>query len=264
MIPGKRKNISAAREELTHALNEHAWDGSWYRRAFTDEGTWLGTIQNDECQIDAIAQSWSVISGAAPKDRAIQAMNSFDRELVDRDLSVVRLLTPAFDKTEPSPGYIQGYPPGLRENGAQYTHGVIWGIVAWCELGQGDKALEMFNMLNPINHTRTDFEVKKYAGEPYVMAADVYTASPKEGHAGWTWYTGASSWMYQAGIEYILGIRRRGQKLSIKPCIPNDWPEYSVTYRYGKTKYAIQVHNDSKGMNKRFLINYGWKKHLPL
>ena len=242
----KVKQYQKAREKFISALNEHGWDGQWYRRAFTDTGQWLGSIQNEECRIDAIAQSWSVISSGAPQNRAVQAMDSFDRELVERDLNVVRLLTPAFDKTEPSPGYIQGYPPGLRENGAQYTHGVIWGMVAWCQLGRGDKAVEMFQMLNPLNHTRTDFEVKRYAAEPYVMAADVYTAAPKEGHAGWTWYTGAASWMYQAGIEWILGIRRRGSKLYIDPQIPNDWPGFTVTYRFGKTSYMIQLVNESK------------------
>ncbi|WP_338471254.1 glucoamylase family protein [Niallia sp. XMNu-256] len=239
----KTKGYIERREQLVAALNEHGWDGQWYRRAFTDSGDWLGSIENDECRIDAIAQSWSVISGGAPEERAQQAMNSFDRELVERELSVVRLLTPAFDQTEPSPGYIQGYPPGLRENGAQYTHGVIWGIVAWCQLGNGDKAMEMFNMLNPMNHTRTDQEVKRYVGEPYAMAADVYTAIPNEGHAGWTWYTGAASWMYQVGIEWILGIRRRGDKLVIDPKIPRDWPGFSASYRYGNTVYTIEVEN---------------------
>jgi len=236
-------------EQLTVSLNEHGWDGQWYRRAFTDEGHWLGSIQNEECRIDAIAQSWSVISGGAPRDRAVQAMKSFDHELVERDLSVIRLLTPPFDQTEPSPGYIQGYPPGIRENGAQYTHGVIWSIVAWCQLGQGDKAFEMFNMLNPLTHTRTDHEVKRYTGEPYVMAADVYTAEPNKGHAGWTWYTGASGWMYQAGIEWILGIRRRGERLYIDPRIPEEWPGFSVTYRFGKARYLINVKNESGKSN---------------
>lgn len=242
----KAKSYLERKEQLITKLNKHAWDGQWYRRAFTDSGDWLGSIGNEECQIDAIAQSWSVISGGAPKERAEQAMNSFDRELVDRDLSVVRLLTPAFDKTEPSPGYIQGYPPGLRENGAQYTHGVIWGIVAWCQLGNGNKAMEMFNMLNPMNHTRTDQEVKRYVGEPYAMAADVYTARPNEGHAGWTWYTGAASWMYQAGIEWILGIRRLGNKLVIDPKIPHEWHGFSVSYRYENTLYLIKVRNHSQ------------------
>ena len=240
-------SFSKSRAQLVEALNEHGWDGQWYRRAFTDGGNWLGSIQNQECRIDAIAQSWSVISGAAPKERAIQAMNSFDRELVERDLSVIRLLTPPFDETDPSPGYIQGYPPGLRENGAQYTHGVIWSIIAWCQLGQGDKALEMFCMLNPMTHTRTDREVMKYTGEPYVLAADVYTAEPKQGHAGWTWYTGASGWLYQAGIEWILGIRRRENRLYIDPRIPNDWPGFKATYRFGNTRYLINVNNDLAG-----------------
>ncbi len=253
----KQADYLQAKEKLIIALNEHGWDGQWYRRAFTDSGQWLGSINNEECRIDAIAQSWSVISGAAPKERAVQAMRSFDRELVDRELSVVRLLTPAFDHTHPSPGYIQGYPPGIRENGAQYTHGVIWGIVAWCQLNEGDKALEVFRMLNPMTHTRTDQEVRKYVGEPYVMAADVYTAEPHKGHAGWTWYTGASSWMYQAGIEWILGIRRSGNKLLIDPCIPNDWPGYTVSYRFGHTMYYITVKNQSKNPKgvKQLFVN---------
>lgn len=232
-----------ARHRLTEALNEHGWDGKWYRRAYTDAGDWLGSKHNEECRIDAIAQSWSVISGAAPSERAIEAMHAFDRELVDRELKVARLLTPAFDRTEPSPGYIQGYPPGIRENGAQYTHGVIWSIMAWSKLGRGDKAFELFDMLNPINHTRTDQEVRQYVGEPYVMAADVYTAAPHAGHAGWTWYTGASGWMYQVGVEWILGIRRQGAKLLIDPCIPTHWPGFALSYRYGQqqTMYRIEV-----------------------
>jgi len=154
-------------------------------------------------------------------------------------------LTPPFERTDPSPGYIQGYPPGIRENGAQYTHGVIWSIIAWCGLGDGDKAFELFQMLNPLNHTRTPNEVRKYAGEPYVMAADVYTVDPHKGRAGWTWYTGAAGWMYQAGVEWILGLRRRGQRLYIRPCIPCAWPEYSVSYRFGSARYLITVKNPS-------------------
>lgn len=234
------------RDRLIFSLDEHAWDGQWYRRAFTDAGQWLGSIHNRECRIDAIAQSWSVISGAAPRSKALQAMQSFDRELVDRELSVVQLLTPPFDRTDPSPGYIQGYPPGIRENGAQYTHGVIWSIIAWCRLGNGDKALELFHLLNPLTHTRTPNEVRKYAGEPYVMAADVYTAEPHKGHAGWTWYTGAAGWMYQAGIEWILGLRRSGKRLYIDPCIPGEWPEFSVHYRFGGARYLITVNNPQR------------------
>lgn len=237
------------REKLVYSLGEHAWDGQWFRRAFTDAGQWLGSIHNQECRIDAIAQSWSVISGAAPRNKALQAMQAFDRELVDRELSVAYLLRPPFDRMDPSPGYIQGYPPGIRENGAQYTHGVIWSIIAWCRLGNGDKAFELFHLLNPLNHTRTPNEVRKYAGEPYVMAADVYTAAPHKGHAGWTWYTGAAGWMYQAGIEWILGLRRRGNRLYMNPCIPCEWPEFSVQYRYGETYYRIKVNNPLRKSN---------------
>ncbi len=250
----RAEHFRRTRERLAAATNEHGWDGQWYRRAFTDSGTWLGSIHNGECRIDAIAQSWSVISGAAPKDRALQAMQSFDRELVDRELSVVRLLTPPFDETEPSPGYIQGYPPGIRENGAQYTHGVLWSIMAWSQLGQGDKAYELFHMLNPINHTRTEQEVKRYVGEPYAMAADVYTAEPHPGHAGWTWYTGASSWMYQVGLEWILGIRRQGSSLYINPCIPNSWPGYSAQYRFGESVYAIAVSRHSPADSSSVIV----------
>lgn len=245
--PEQAELFRQRRETLREAVQEHAWDGQWYRRAFTDSGSWLGSIQNEECRIDAIAQSWSVISGAAPEDRALQAMRSFDRELVDRELAVVKLLTPAFDKTEPSPGYIQGYPPGIRENGAQYTHGVIWSIVAWSKLGQGDKAFELFHMLNPITHTRTDQEVRQYVGEPYVMAADVYTSEPHRGHAGWTWYTGAAGWMYQCGVEWILGVQRRGSRLLLNPCIPSDWPGFQVTYRYGSATYQLVYSRDATG-----------------
>lgn len=239
----KAAHYRGARSALAAALLEHGWDGQWFRRAFTDSGQWLGSVHNEECTIDAIAQSWSVISGAAPLELAERAMRAFDRELVDRELDVIRLLTPPFDRTEPSPGYIQGYPPGIRENGAQYTHGVIWSVVAWGKLGNGDKAFELFNMLNPLNHTRTEHEVRQYMGEPYAMAADVYTADPHRGRAGWTWYTGAAGWMYQAGMEWILGVRRRGSRLYVEPCIPAKWTEYSVMYTFGSTVYDIHVRN---------------------
>lgn len=232
---------AARREQLIAAANEHGWDGKWYRRAFTDAGTWLGSVHNEECRIDAIAQSWSIISAGAPPERAQQAMQSFSEQLVDREWQLIRLLTPPFDVSEPSPGYIQGYPPGIRENGAQYTHGVIWSIMALCMMGEGEQAFEWYNMLNPINHTRNEQDVRRYVGEPYVMAADVYTAAPHEGHAGWTWYTGASSWMYQVGLEYILGMKRRHNRLYVIPCIPKSWPGFTVTYRFGTASYVIVV-----------------------
>ncbi|MFZ3371884.1 MAG: glucoamylase family protein, partial [Desulfitobacteriaceae bacterium] len=194
-------------QELAKNLNEQAWDGQWYRRAYFDNGQPLGSINNQECQIDALAQAWAVISGAAPSQRALQAMQAVDRELVWREHSLVRLLTPPFENTEPSPGYIQGYPPGVRENGGQYTHGVIWCIMAWAKLGEGEKAWELFQMINPINHALTPSEVERYKVEPYVMAADVYAAEPNIGRGGWTWYSGAAGWMYQAGLEWILGVQ---------------------------------------------------------
>lgn len=228
--------------ELQNHLNDSAWDGAWYRRAYTDAGTWLGSIKNKECRIDAIAQSWAVISQGANEERQSRAMLSFDRELVDKDMKLARLLTKAFDKTSPSPGYIQGYPPGIRENGGQYTHGVIWGIVAWAMLGRRDKAFELFSMLNPINHTQTSRDVQIYANEPYVMSADVYTANPHEGRGGWSWYTGAGGWMYQAGLEYVLGIKLLGDQLYIHPCVPSEWESFTIDYRYKKTTYSIEVY----------------------
>jgi cellobiose phosphorylase len=242
-------DLRRARESLAEALNRHAWDGEWYRRAYTDGGEWLGTSGGRECRIDAIAQSWSVISGGAPPERALRAMQSFDRELVDRAISVARLLTPPFDTTEPSPGYIQGYPPGIRENGGQYTHGVIWSIVAWSILGDGDKAFELFDMLNPIRHTASPREIAVYLGEPYAMAADVYMSNPYRGRAGWTWYTGAAGWMYQAGVEWILGIRREGGRLLLKPRIPAGWPGFKAEYRFGGSVYAIEVIGRQAGRN---------------
>lgn len=229
-------------QRLERNLNQFAWDGAWFRRAFTDAGTWIGTNKISECRIDAIAQSWAVISQGTTSDRQSRAMYSFDRELVDRELNLARLLAKPFNTTKPSPGYIQGYPPGIRENGGQYTHGVIWGIVAWAILERKDKAFELFSMLNPINHTSTFRDVKTYQNEPYVMSADIYTAHPHEGLAGWSWYTGASGWMYQAGLEYILGIKLlHGDQLTIQPCVPPDWHSFQVNYRYGHTMYYIEV-----------------------
>jgi cyclic beta-1,2-glucan synthetase len=228
--------------ELEQHLNDNAWDGAWFRRAFTDAGTWIGSNKNKECRIDAIAQSWSVISKGSSADRQLRAMLSFDRELVDRDLKLARLLTKPFDETRPSPGYIQGYPPGIRENGGQYTHGVIWGIVAWAMLEQRDKTFELFSMLNPITHTKTFRDVQIYQNEPYVMSADVYTANPNQGRGGWSWYTGASGWMYQAGLEYVLGLKLQGDQLTIQPCVPLEWKSFTIDYRYGNASYSFEVH----------------------
>lgn len=236
-------------EELQKNIELHGWDGGWYRRAYFDDGTPLGSSQNAECQIDAIAQSWSVLSGAGKSSRAKDAMLALEHYLWRKEDGVLLLLTPPFDKFLPDPGYIQGYVPGVRENGGQYTHAATWAILAYTSLGEGDKAAELFQMLSPIHHARTEHEVNRYKVEPYVMAADVYASHPHVGRGGWTWYTGASGWMYQAGLEGILGFRRQGDKLVLNPCIPSRWTGYRLTYRYQTAQYEIIVENPRGRMN---------------
>ena len=208
-----------------------AWDGEWYRRAYFDDGTPLGSKTNTECQIDAIAQSWSVISGAGDPARARQAMDAVDTRLVRRDDRIALLLTPPFDTMEPSPGYIRGYLPGVRENGGQYTHAALWNVLAFARLGDGDRAAELFSLINPLGHTATPAGVARYRAEPYVVAADVYSVPPHTGRGGWTWYTGSAGWMYRVGIEAILGITLRRGALHVDPCIPRGWPGFEVTFR---------------------------------
>jgi len=222
---------------------EQAWDGDWYRRAYFDDGTPLGSTQNEECRIDSIAQSWAVLSGAAPPGRAERAMDSVRSQLVRRDAGVILLLTPPFDSSALDPGYIKGYIPGVRENGGQYTHAAIWTVMAVAKLGSGDEAVELFHLLNPINHARTPADVARYQVEPYVIAADVYTHAAHVGRGGWTWYTGSASWMYRAGLESILGIERRGGTLAVNPCIPFAWGGFSVVLRFGGSRYEIAVEN---------------------
>jgi cellobiose phosphorylase len=224
-------------------LDAHAWDGDWYLRAFYDDGSRLGSHENNECQIDSIAQSWSVLSGAADPARSAHAMESVYKLLVKKADQIVLLLTPPFDKTDRDPGYIKGYLPGVRENGGQYTHAAIWAAWAFAELGQGDRAVELFQMLNPINHADTPEKVTRYKVEPYVIAADINSMPPHTGSGGWTWYTGSSGWMYRLGLEAILGISRVGKALNINPCIPRHWPGYKVDYRFGTTHYRISVEN---------------------
>ncbi|MCB1714480.1 MAG: glycosyl transferase [Candidatus Competibacteraceae bacterium] len=223
------------------ALEQVAWDGEWYRRATFDDGTWLGSSESEECRIDSIAQSWAVLSGAADPARAAVAMSSLEKHLIRRDDGLAILFSPPFDKVPLDPGYIRGYPPGLRENGGQYSHAAMWVILAFAKLGEGDKAGELFALLNPINHARTPEEVERYKVEPYVVAADVYSVSPHIGRGGWTWYTGSAAWMYRAGIEGILGIRREGALLVIEPCIPAAWPGFEATVKIASTHYDIRV-----------------------
>lgn len=236
-------------QKLADSIEKNAWDGNWYRRAYFDNGVPLGSMQNSECKIDSIAQSWSVISGAGNIERAEQAMISLENYLVQRDEGIIKLLAPPFDEGDLEPGYIKGYVPGVRENGGQYTHAAAWVIIAIAQLGDGDKAWELFELINPINHTRTHIEYSTYKVEPYVMAADVYAAFPHIGRGGWTWYTGSAGWIYRAGIESILGFKKNGEVLSLDPCIPQKWSEYEIQYKYLDTIYEIRFKNP-EGVNK--------------
>jgi len=225
---------------------EQTWDGEWYRRGYYDDGSPLGSAQNDECKIDSIAQSWAVLSGAVPSRFAERAMDAVRTHLVRRAARVILLLDPPFDRSAQAPGYIKGYPPGVRENGGQYTHAAAWLVMALAQLGSGDEAAELFHMLNPINHTRTSSDVLRYQGEPYVVAGDVCAHPEHAGRAGWTWYTGSAGWMYRAGLESILGLRRHGATFEMDPCIPASWPEYAITWRLGRTRYDITVANPER------------------
>ena len=210
---------------------ERAWDGRWYRRGYYDDGSPLGSHENDECRIDTIAQSWSALAGAQDPQHSAQAMASVDRMLVDRDHRIALLFTPPFDRGAQNPGYIKGYPPGVRENGGQYTHGAIWSIFAWTRLGDGDRAGELFDMLNPIRHSDSAEAIARYKVEPYVSCADVYSVDPHAGRGGWTWYSGSAAWLYRAGLEALLGFHLQGDRLRIDPCIPAHWPGFELTYR---------------------------------
>jgi cyclic beta-1,2-glucan synthetase len=228
---------------LEASLDAEAWDGEWYRRAFFDDGTPLGSAVNDECQIDSIPQSWAVLSGAHDEKRARQALESAERRLVRRDDRLMLLFSPPFDRTALDPGYVKGYVPGIRENGGQYTHAAVWSVVAFAMLGEGDKAVELFNLLSPIHHASRRADVHRYKGEPYAVAADVYSQPPHAGRGGWTWYTGAAGWLYRAGLEWILGFRKQGSSLRIDPCIPRAWKRFEITYRHRGSLYRITVEN---------------------
>ncbi len=232
----------AERERMV-AMLEQAWDGDWYRRAYFDDGSPLGSAQIPECRIDAISQSWAVLSGAASAERAERAMDAVRMQLVRRDAGVIKLLAPPFDQSALDPGYIKAYVPGVRENGGQYTHAALWTVMAIAQLGNGDEAVELFHMLNPINHSRTPADLDRYKVEPYVVAADVYTHPAHIGRGGWTWYTGSAAWMYRLGLESILGLGRRGSCFSVAPCIPASWRGFTVQWRAGTSLYRISVEN---------------------
>jgi cyclic beta-1,2-glucan synthetase len=227
---------------LVHHL-DRAWDGDWYRRGYYDNGAPLGSAQNDECRIDSIAQTWAVLSGAAPAERAEQAMDAVRTSLVARGARLILVLDPPFDRSAQEPGYIKGYPPGVRENGGQYTHAAAWVVLAMTKMGCGDEAAELLHMLNPINHTRVPHDVARYKLEPYVLAGDVYSRDPHAGRGGWSWYTGSAAWLYRAGLEGLLGFSRRGSTFRISPCVPVAWREFSLSVRMGTTRYEIAVVN---------------------
>ena len=232
-----RYRETAAR--IAEALEKNAWDGEWYIRAFYDDGSPLGSSRNTECIIDSLAQSWSIISGAGDVERSKVAMKAVESYLIRREEGLILLFTPPFDNSDQNPGYIKGYVPGVRENGGQYTHAAVWVINAFAKMGDGKTAQELFHLINPINHTRTPLECATYKVEPYVMAADVYAISPHVGRGGWTWYTGASGWMYRVGLENILGLRKKGDSLYFTPSIPPDWSSYEIKYQHENTCFDI-------------------------
>lgn len=226
---------------LSQNIEAGGWDGEWYRRAYFGDGTPLGSAANEECRIDSIAQSWAVLSGAGDPDRAHTAMQSLDKHLVRREHGLVQLLTPPFDTSALNPGYIKGYVPGVRENGGQYTHAAIWAAMAFARLEDTARAWEIFDMINPVNHARSPEDTAVYKVEPYVVAADVYGASPHTGRGGWTWYTGSAAWMYRLIVESLLGLTLEKDKLRVAPHLHPSWTEFTVHYRYGETVYHIKV-----------------------
>jgi cellobiose phosphorylase len=232
----------SAAQVLAHNIEDNAWDGEWYRRAYFDDGTPLGARENESCRIDSIAQSWAVLSSAADRGRARIAMDAVDAHLVRRDAGLIQLLDPPFDQGGLDPGYIRGYVPGVRENGGQYTHAAIWAAMAFAHLGDTERAWELARMINPVHHTGTDEACATYKTEPYVMTADVHAAAPHVGRGGWSWYTGSAGWMYRLVVESLLGVTRAGDTLTLMPRLPAGWDGFRLHYRYRGSHYAIAVH----------------------
>lgn len=252
----KEEDYIKMQEFIRENLEKNAWDGGWYRRAYFDNGTPLGSRENDECKIDSLAQSWSIISKAGKEERTIEAMEAVDKYLVDKNHGLIKLLAPPFDKSSLEPGYIKGYVAGVRENGGQYTHAAVWVILALTKLNLGDKAWKYYNMINPINHSNTELEARRYKVEPYVMAADVYIKEPHGGRGGWSWYTGASGWMYKVGLEDILGLKKLGDKgYEIKPCVPDSWKEYEIKINNKDENYNIKIKRVEGNEEKGIFIN---------
>ena len=240
------EKYSTLANNIAEAIEKNAWDGSWYRRAYFDDGTPLGSAANSECKIDAIAQAWSVISGVGKAHRAEEAMGAVENYLIDREAGIIKLLSPPFGDCDLEPGYIKGYVPGVRENGGQYTHAAVWTIMAFAMSGNGNKASEFFSLVNPINHALTSMDATRYKVEPYVLAADVYAVFPNSGRGGWSWYTGAAGWMYRVGIEYILGLKKVGNKLQFNPCIPKEWQDFQIDYQFLNSSYKINIKNPTR------------------
>ena len=247
--------------DLRQNIEQHGWDGEWYRRAYFDDGSPLGSVSNPECQIDSIAQSWSVLSGAGDVTRSRMAMDAVDRRLVRRDHALIQLLDPPFDKSHLNPGYIKGYVPGVRENGGQYTHAAIWAAMAFAALGDRRRAWELLAMINPVNHARSPEGVATYKVEPYVVAADVYALSPHNGRGGWTWYTGSAGWMYRLIVESLLGLRLEIDTLHVVPCLPADWKGFTIHYRYRETVYHITVLQTRAGNGETSMRVDGIEQH---
>jgi cellobiose phosphorylase len=235
------KRCQTEAEELRQNIERNGWDGEWYLRAYFDDGTPLGSASNAECQIDAIAQSWAVLSGAGEAARSRSALAAVDRRLVRRDSALIQVLDPPFDQSDLNPGYIKGYVPGVRENGGQYTHAAVWTVMAFAALGDSARAWELFGLINPVNHASSAAAIATYKVEPYVLAADVYALAPHTGRGGWTWYTGSAGWMYRLILESLLGLRLEVDKLRFAPCLPADWKTFKLHYRYRETLYHISV-----------------------
>jgi cyclic beta-1,2-glucan synthetase len=231
---------------VQQAIERDGWDGAWYRRGTYDDGALLGSSTSDECRIDSIAQSWAVLSGAADPERARMAMAAMAEHLIRPDPGLALLFTPPFDASSQDPGYIKGYPPGLRENGGQYSHAAMWAILAHAKGGDGDAAGSLFALLNPINHALTPQDADRYKVEPYVVAADVYSTAPHEGRGGWSWYTGSAAWMYRAGIEGLIGLTRAGDTLIVDPCFPKHWPQVKAQIKIGGARLSITIDNPNR------------------
>ena len=254
---GERSLAEAYRRqgrELARNIEAAAWDGDWYLRAFFDDGTPLGSRVNEEAYIDSLPQSWAAIAGATDRARVERALRSAGEHLVHGQDQLIALFTPPFDRSPLEPGYIKGYPPGVRENGGQYTHAAIWLAMAHARMGAGDRAVELLRMINPVEHTHTPSDVARYKVEPYVLAADVYTLENRVGQGGWTWYTGSGGWLYRVWLEEILGFKRSGDRLTISPAIPADWGRYTIEYRYGAARYDICVENPDRVRGQTILV----------